>query len=282
MVLVGVTDLVVENKPSRPGKPELLWSEEFDHLDLASPANPQGKWRPNDVWQPLDKGYADFATGQHSTWLVNPAEKLPGIDFNPFSVTNSVLSISCTRTPANALGQVNGCPWLGGLLVSNTDLPTEVFGYGYYEFRARVPVVGKGMFPALWFFAARDKNPASQVDAEIDLFEVFGAGTGSPWYSTLHRAGVQSDVQTQTLDTRGWHTYGVDWTADRMDFYYDRRRTASAKPDAVRSLAGAKMAIRLDFVMNALFFEASNKSDSSTPSTLHLDLDYIRQYDKFA
>lgn len=265
--------------------PKLLWSDEFEFLDLASPTNVSGKWRPNDVWQPLDEGYADFATGQHSTWLINPAQKLPGTTFDPFSVSDSVLSISCTKTPTATLAAVNGCPWLGGLLVSNTANPLNAsgFGYGYYEFRARFPIPGKGMFPALWFYAARDKNPTAQAAAEIDLFEIFGDGSGGPWFSTLHDSATQSNVvQVQSLDTSQWHTYGIDWTAEKMDFYYDRQLTSSAKPDTVRFFIGAKMAIRVDFVMDATFFDSGNLSDASTPDTLRLDLDYIRQYDKFA
>jgi len=253
----------------------LLWSEEFDTLDLASPTNRWGKWRPNDVWQPLDQGYVDFASD--TTWAVNPAQQIPGVA-SPFSISESVLRITTTRTPPEVRKEVEGCPWLGGVLVSNTLLPKMTFGYGYYEFRARFPTVGRGMFPAMWFYSARGLNPG-KPRAEIDLFEVFGEAEGKPWRSTLHSTSLVN-VQTQNLDTTDWHTYGVHWTEDKIDFYYDGRRTARAPSEDVKFFQGTSMSIRTNFVMDAEYFPPDRTSDLSTPDTLHMDIDYIRQYDK--
>jgi beta-glucanase (GH16 family) len=272
--------------PTPTPQPNLLWAEEFDSFDLASSVNPNGRWRPNDVWQPIDQGYADFGAGGHQCWLASPEQSLGGTVYNPFAVADSVLTISATRTPAAALAATGRCPWIGGTIVSNTNRPDMTFGYGYYEFRARFPIAGRGMFPALWFFAARGQNSAANKDgAEIDLLEVFGFPTGQPWTSGLHMKdargqGDSMQVLTLATDTAGWHTYGLDWTESKLDFYYDREVKASITGPSATYFAGCKMAIRVDYSMNAQFFGAARQSDATTPAVLSLDVDYIRQYDR--
>src|SRR5690625_4460185 len=73
--------------------PTLLWAGEFDGpLDLATADHPTGRWRTGDLWQPLDRGYADFGAGDHRCWLANPREQLGGQRYNPFQVRDSVLT----------------------------------------------------------------------------------------------------------------------------------------------------------------------------------------------
>lgn len=270
--------------------PKLLWSEEFDTLDLQTAANPNGRWRANDQWQPIDQGYADFGAGGGS-WNLNPAQRLGGEQPNPFSVANSVLTIQAIRTPdawkaniaaANG-GKVPG--WCGGELISNTSLPEMTFDYGYYEFRARWPNRGQGMFPAMWFFAAHGQDTAqNKGHAEIDLLEIFGYVSGTPWHITLHEkdntgAGNQFPVYNQSDDTSGWHTYGLYWTKDALRFYHDGAQVAEMTGSHAAYFAGCKMSIRLNYAMDAAWFHPAQKSDAQTPSPLIMNVDYVRKYD---
>lgn len=269
---------------STKSPPKLLWAEEFDSLDLRTLENPNGRWGSTDVAQPLGKGYADFGAGGHRCWFASPDQELGGVRYNPFSVRDSVVTITAQRTPAAALSDAQGCPWIGGLLTSNTRIPSMVFGYGYYEFKMRLPNPGRGMFPALWFYAADGLNPSTKNGAEIDLLEVFGDASGSPWTSSLHMVnnkGKGTARQAFIKDTRSttsWHTYGLNWTSQRLGFYRDRKLIHEVTGPDAEFFAGCRMSIRMDYSMDAEFFGADNLADTSTPSRLLLEIDYVRKY----
>jgi beta-glucanase (GH16 family) len=93
------------------------------------------------------------------------------------------------------------------------------FTYGYVEARAKVPS-GKGLWPAVWLLPTDGEWPP-----EIDVMEVLGDDT-----STLYRAlhwenwgNFENDVQGHpTTDlSEGFHTYGAEWTADAVNWYFD-------------------------------------------------------------
>lgn len=283
----------VTTPPAAEPAPAPVWAEEFgDPIDLSSPDR-TGRWRANDVWQPVDRGYADFGAGG-STWNLNPYESLGGAPRTAFSQADGTMTIAARRTPAAWAPDIaarNGGtapPWSGGLLMTDTRRPTERFGYGYFEFRARLPLPGKGMFPALWLFAANGHNPGKE-NAEIDLLEVFGQPTGDPWSITLHHkqlggtaaAGAttssgQVAVATVPSSTTDWHTYGLDWQPDHLRFYRDDVLVAEVTGAAAQFYNGVTMGLRLNYAADAAWFPQDRLSDSSTPDRLAMDVDWVR------
>lgn len=272
--------LVLSASQDPAAQPRLLWAEEFDALDVG----PTARWRANDVWQSPGQGYPDFGSGGHSTWCANPAQQLGGTRLDPFSVHEGVLRIEVIRTPPELLAEVAQCPWIGGILISNTNHPEATFSYGYYEFRARV-APGRGMFPGLWLYAAHGQNPPAKAGAEIDVFEVFGDAGGSPGVASVHLVdsrgeGSGGPVASYATDPGTWHTYGTHWTPDVLRFYYDRREVGGASPAQAQWLRGCRMSVRLDYVMDAAIFDAEHRSDADTPDRLVLEVDYVRRYDR--
>jgi beta-glucanase (GH16 family) len=179
-------------------------------------------------------------------------------------------------------------PWSGGLLMTDTRRSTERFGYGYYAVRARLPLPGKGMFPALWLFAANGQNPGKE-NAEIDLLEVFGQPTGAPWSITLHHkqlggtaaAGAttssgQVAVATVPSSTTDWHTYALDWQSGHLRFYRDDVLVAEVTGAAAQFYNGVTMGLRLNYAADAAWFAADRLSDASTPDRLAMDVDWVR------
>jgi ABC-type transporter MlaC component len=259
----------------------LLWSQEFDTpLDLKSSSNPDGVWSPVNFWQSINSGgYEDYA-GQN--WNINPNHPAFA-PYNPFSIENGYLQIESFRTPAELVAPIQqqmtnqGIPgpvpeWSGGMLVTNKD---EIeFTYGYFEFRARFVDEGKGMFPAMWFYSARGgADPQGKGSAEIDLFEMFGKP--NEWYTATHPGG---GVGSETDDTSEWHTYGMLWESDLLQFYRDEELLYSVTGPEASYFNNVPMAIRVNFAMDAPWFDASRHSDSSTPSSMYMQIDYIRQY----
>ncbi|PLS81095.1 hypothetical protein CYG49_03130, partial [Candidatus Saccharibacteria bacterium] len=227
---------------------------------------------------------------------LNPNETIDGAKRSAFSIAGSVLTIGSIRTPASwetdiaasmaAQGQSGAVPaWSGGILITNRDI--KKFLYGYFEIRARWPNPGKGMFPALWFYATDGSgDPKNKGGAEIDLFEIFGFSTGQPWDITLHyrdnnnisvRPSVHVTAQTQNNDTTDWHTYALDWQPTYLRFYKDNVLVAEITGEDA-TWFDTTMDIRLNYSMDASWFPADRLSDSSTPDPLLMEVDYVRQW----
>lgn len=271
----------------------ITWADEFTTLDVATPATVNtARWRPNDVWQNISRGYRDFAG---TSWNLNPNETLNGAPRSAFSTAGSVLTIKAIRTPTawntdivasmTAQGQSPyvAPAWSGGMLITNPVV--KKFKYGHFAIRARFPTPGKGMFPALWLFATDgNTDPLDKGGAEIDLFEVFGHAAGRPWNITTHyrnnantAARTSVDVAAIDTDTTAWHVYGVDWQPGWLRFYKDGVQVAELTGvDA--SWFNTDMGIRINYAMDASWF-GSNLSDASTPDELSMDVDWVRVYD---
>lgn len=132
--------------------------------------------------------------------------------------------------------QKNNGGWYSGVLAT-VDNQGKGFSqqYGYFEIRAKFPR-GEGTWPAFWMV---NTNQIPGVDpGEIDIFETYsilnysgGIVTTmhdwSPAYiashgnnSTSNPGGGPSVVAEPNLYD-GFHNYGMLWTADVMNFYYD-------------------------------------------------------------
>jgi len=129
------------------------------------------------------------------------------------------------------------------------------------------------MFPALWFYSAEEANdPQGKPNAEIDLSEIFG--DPNTWYTTLHPGG---NLGADSVDPSGWHTYGMLWEPNQLQFYRDGQLLYTATTAQASYFNDLKLAIRVDFAMDAPWFAASAHSDSTTTS-MQMQIDYIRQY----
>lgn len=273
------------------GGATLLWSDEFDaSLSLSTggagtPAAHLGTWMPNAVWQNHDRGYCDFAGTGYNLSPSSPNT----LGANPFSVANSILTITSQRIPANLVapiraemdaggqGGVASPSWMGGILISNPYL--RQFKYGYFEFLARYPIQGKGMFPALWFYYGG--LDGVKTSAEADLLESFGVP--NQWNFSIH-GNTSRTVFTRNEDMAGWHTYGVNWqpavgpTPAAFEVYRDHV-LITALPPADAAWFDVNMGILMNYTMDANWFPAGNKSDGTTPNPVIVEIDYIRQWD---
>jgi hypothetical protein len=95
--------------------------------------------------------------------------------------------------------------------------------YGYFEVRAQVPE-GQGLWPAFWLL-----NENEQWPPELDVMEVIGSETN--WLTqTVHTdTGTAISGNSWSIDnlSAGYHSYGMDWTANQITFYLDGRQTFS-------------------------------------------------------
>jgi beta-glucanase (GH16 family) len=116
--------------------------------------------------------------------------------------------------------------------------------YGRIEVRAKIPQ-GKGVWPAIWMLGTNITQVGWPRCGEIDIMEFVGKEPDGI-HGTVHYAidgQHQSDGGTlktsRPFDT--FHVYAVEWTPERIDFYYDTTKyhpspsATPTRPPAIRS-----------------------------------------------
>jgi len=187
---------------SIPAADELLFDDEFDdkQLDLA-------KWYRCYTWcNETQGGSYGLPYDLERMWKYN------------VSVSGGMLHLIAKENDRGH-AYTSGVITTGG---SPTKPASFAFQYGYMEMSAQFPP-GNGMWPAFWLLPANGDWPP-----EIDAMEWLG-NTPTIDYATIHwgveRHGHHPSSGT-SYDTgedlsAGFHTYGLDWQADHVTWYFD-------------------------------------------------------------
>ncbi|HSX00361.1 MAG TPA: ricin-type beta-trefoil lectin domain protein [Patescibacteria group bacterium] len=258
--------------PTTPVPAGVVWSDEFNGSSLSlSDTTAHRSWLPSEGGV-YDTGHRG---GGSDSWEWTPYGTS---NVNLWTVANGVLTMKAIRNNGYTYGNDRKpipANWLGGTITSDPASGRK-WTYGYFEFRARLPIHGSGMFPALWLYRSVDVTHHS--DAEFDLMEIFGQNS-QPWYTTVHYGGNRDSTDGDrgyNSDTTGWHTYGVDWQPDHIAFYRDGAEYARRTGGEAQWFNGASMGIRMDYAVDPNF--NGNKSNNSTPNPLAMEIDYVRVY----
>lgn len=144
--------------------------------------------------------------------------------------------------------------------------------YGYFEVRAKLPK-GKGLWPAFWLLPA-----SGAYTAELDVFEVLGDRPGVLYATTHGLTGGQWSSNLQQLNvpdtSTAFHTYGVDWEADKVTFYMDRQPIAVAPTPASMN---SPMYVLLNLAVGGPG-SWPGVPDASTVFPAEMAIDYLRVY----
>jgi beta-glucanase (GH16 family) len=164
----------------------------------------------------------------------------------------------------------------------------NMFKYGYLEARIRVPQLNGsynnyGIGANFWLSDLADDYPNDY--SEIDVVEFIGGQTGKHNYSANIHYGPDisskvtdpSPIYTDYPNDGGWHTFGVSWTADRLDFYLDDvlYHSSTHHPSDLSPLS-----IILDINV-LLHWEADDRNSYSLPTQsidYEYDIDYAKVY----
>lgn len=100
----------------------------------------------------------------------------------------------------------------------------QEFKYGRIEVRAKLPS-GKGIWPAIWMLGANLGTKGWPACGEIDIMEYVGYEPDVV-HATVHTtsgSGSNGNGNSKALTTceEQFHIYGLNWTADKMEFYID-------------------------------------------------------------
>lgn len=183
------------------------------------------------------------------------------LGINPFSVANSVLTITCDNASAGDAPYLSGKEYTSGLI---TTAATYSKLYGYFEMRARMTDVGvTAAWPAFWLLF-HGTGPS-----EFDIVEAYGVNTYSV-FQTTHQVTNAGTIETPLDWTTGWHTYGLKWTEQELVYYLDGQPTGRIPNNTFTAgyiIANLALEGRADRVPNPADFP------------IHMEIDWIRVYD---
>jgi len=108
--------------------------------------------------------------------------------------------------------------------------------YGYLEARIKIAKTAKGNHTAFWLQGANQGNVDNSAadGAEVDIFE--SAWTTNTTKAVVHYDGYGADKKNHTIPfnvpnihNEGFHTFGLLWTENAMDIYYDGAKVTSSQ-----------------------------------------------------
>jgi hypothetical protein len=108
--------------------------------------------------------------------------------------------------------------------------------YGYLEARIKIAKTAKGNHTAFWLQGENQSNVDNSAadGAEVDIFE--SAWTTNTTKAVVHYDGYGADKKNHTIPfnvpnihNEQFHTFGLLWTANSMDIYYDGVKMTSSQ-----------------------------------------------------
>jgi beta-glucanase (GH16 family) len=225
-VLLGVatygamfTSASAADPASPPPGYKLVWSDEFDYQGLPDPA----KWD-------YEEGYVRNNEAQFYTRARQENAR----------VENGVLVIEARKehfkkpqsnaNRGNKASSKQSAEYAAYTAASLITLQRASWEYGRIEVRAKLPQ-GKGVWPAIWMLGDNITKIGWPACGEIDIMEFVGH-TPNKVHATVHyrkddqhkSSGGQLTVTEPWVD---FHVYAVEWTPERMDFFFDENRYQS-------------------------------------------------------
>lgn len=231
----------------------------------AQPLGVPGTW--NQIWGDEFNG----TTLDSSKWasLRGDAQWEYGSPFNP-SIEDAFYKKDNVGVSGGNLAMTlkkeatNGFPYSSGMVHSGQDFG---FKFGYIEARSYAPKCA-GCWPAFWML---DLPLDDHWPPEIDIFEYFDSLADPMAYFNYHyvqngnkQIGVKPYGQWQG-DMSGWHTFGLHWTADKLQTYVDGQPGPSYTNSTLITRA-----------TNYILFNFALEKGDAPPSGQQFLVDYVR------
>ncbi len=250
---------------------KLVWSDEFNGAKNALPD--ATKW----TYDVGDKGFGNPEIELYCA----PGQLLPGCAAtkrNAWQDGHGHLVIEARR---NAAGR-----WTSARLKTQGLYTVQ---FGRIEARMKLPV-GDGFWPAFWLLGADIDTVGWPRCGEEDVMEwvqSYGAGTTSstthgPGYSGGHGIGAKYSFPARQRVDDGFHTYGLLWSKDRLEYYRDDPThifltvTPASLPQGAPWVYDHPFFLLLNLAIGSGGFPGA--TDASTPPTARALVDYVRVY----
>jgi len=237
---------------------KLVWSDEFDYQGLPD----KTKWN-------FEEG---FIRNDERQYYTRPR-------LENARVEGGMLVLECRKeefTPENHAPVA----YTSASLVTRKKVSWQ---YGRIEARAKLPQ-GKGVWPAIWTLGTNISRVGWPRCGEIDIMEFVGKETNNV-HGTLHYS-VDGKHQSDggTMETikpyDDFHIYAVEWTPDRIDFFFDNKKYHTVRLDKAgegeRNPFRAPHYLILNFALGGSW--GGPVDDTILPQKFLID--YVRVYEK--
>jgi beta-glucanase (GH16 family) len=195
---------------------KLTFDEEFNTRSISLTGDGTTWASSRDEWR-----YSTFDIGFGTSAFVDPSS-----GHDPFKVENGELTITATPDKTAA-----GAPsaWESGLITTQGNFSQQ---YGYFEMRADMSN-SPGGWDAFWLLPDNPNvngNPDGDSDwTELDIVEHYGVynqGTYRWIHTNESEKHPDPNATLQVFSNNleqltGYHTYGVKWTPENLEFYFD-------------------------------------------------------------
>ena len=221
---------------------QLVWVDEFD-----GPAFDAAKWQTN--YAP--KVHPLGCNGEQQAYA---AENV--------SVRDGKLVLRVERTPRE------GMPFTSGMVATHDKFSQR---YGWFEARMKLPR-GRGLRPAFWLLPQSRRWPP-----EIDIMEHKGRLPEHVWLTVHER---QPNTWAPKSNGKEWtgpdltadfHTFAIDWRADRIAWFVDGIERHQWRGNA----DFGPMYLILNLAIGGHW---DGNADATTPLPSVMEIDYVRVY----
>ncbi len=250
----------------------LAWSDEF---------NAAAGTYPNSANWTYDLGNSGFGNPEIENYCAPGSNAAPCVASRPnaYQDGNGNLVITAVR---DSSGQ-----WTSARLKTQG---LKQFQYGRVEARMKLPV-GDGFWPAFWMLGSDINSTGWPQCGEQDIIEWVQSYTPTKTSSTTHGPGYSgaNGIGAQfgfpnggRVDDGNYHVYGVIWGPNSLQYYRDspsnvfKTVTSSTIPSGSQWVFNNPFFILLNLAIGNGGFPGT--TDSSTPSTATMLVDYVRVY----
>jgi len=192
---------------------ELVWSDEFNTQGLPD----KTKWD-------YEEGYCRNNESQFYTRDRKENAR----------VEDGVLVIECRKERFKLPKPAQGRDFADYTSASLITLKKADWKFGRIELRAKIPQ-GKGVWPAIWTMGVNRDVVHWPNCGEIDIMEFVGHDPNHI-HGTVHWGAAGKHEQSggslqSDKPFADFHVYAVEWTTDRIDFFFDDKKYFSFPVD---------------------------------------------------
>ena len=251
----------------------LVWSDEF-----------------NGLIGPPDTSNWNFETGNNNGWGNAELEYYcpPGNNTSPCSTANPNAQLDGNGNLVIQAIKTQSGTWTSARMKTQG---LHEFQYGRIEARMKLPV-GAGLWPAFWMLGTNIGSVGWPTCGEQDIMEWVPQYTPTTTSSTIHGPGYSggSGIGSKFIfpnggrvDDAGFHTYGVIWSQDQMQFYRDDYTqpfltvTPASIPAGKQWVYNHPFFILLNLAVGGNF---PGPPSNSTPSPATVLVDYVRVFEQ--
>lgn len=234
---------------------QLIWSDEFNYTGAPLSAD----------WD-YDLGGGGWGNNELQTYTNSRVNS---------KVENGKLIISALKSGGN---------WTSARLVTRGK---HDILYGRVEVRAKLPV-GKGTWPAIWMLSTDWQYGGWPKSGEIDIMEHVGYDPGKV-HGTVHTESFNHSIGTQVGKSTmvpdfstAFHTYTMEWTADKIDLYVDDLKYFTFTNDKTGNYKTWPFDKRFHLLLNIAIGGNWGGAQGIDPNLTQatMEIEYVRLYSK--